>query len=71
MGSTPMKGTCPEDKEVNFKGFLYKIWDRLSSKIKFQITIANKNHQTGTEVHGYISVSMSERMPILTGDKPS
>lgn len=44
-----MMGTYPEDKEVNFKGFHYKIWDSLSSKIKSQITVTNKNHQTGTK----------------------
>lgn len=44
-----MMGTYPEDKEVNFKEFHYKIWDSLSSKIKFQIAVTNKNHQTGTE----------------------
>lgn len=64
-------GECPKDKEVNFKKFHYKIWDRLSSEIKFQITVTNKNHQTETEFHGYISVSMSDRMPILTEDKPN
>lgn len=49
-----MMETYPEDKEVNFKGFHYKIWDSLSSKIKFQIIVTNKIHQTQTEPWVYI-----------------
>lgn len=62
-----MMGTYPEDKEVNFKGFHYKIWNSLSSKIKFQITVTNKKKPKQEQNHEYISVAMSKKMPTLTG----